>query len=126
MTQASAEKLEHTRLAEKCQKRLDAIGRVVGKYAGAALVKKEKEPSRQSKALDHEGGKVKENASRILARERKIGARARKAKSGLHCQGRVVPRRTGRASKKRLPRRGRRKHELVSGRKSSPRLSVES
>ena len=36
------------------------------------------------------------------------------------------PRRTGRASKKSLPRRGRRKHERMSGRKSSPGQSAVS
>ena len=47
-------------------------------------------------------------------------------KSGLHRERRKIPRRTGRASKKSLPRTSRRKHERVSGRKSSPGRSAES
>ena len=37
-----------------------------------------------------------------------------------------VPRRGGRASKERLPGRTKRKHERVSGRKSSPGIPAES
>ena len=46
-------------------------------------------------------------------------------KSGLHSEGKQVPRRKGRASKKSLPRRSRRKHKRMSGRKSSPGRSAE-
>ena len=45
-----------------------------------------------------------------------------RGKGGLHREGR----RTGRASNKSLPRTSRRKHERVSGRKSSPGRSAES
>ena len=43
-----------------------------------------------------------------------------------HREGRQIPRRTGRASNKSLPKTTRGKHERVSGRKSSPGRSAES
>ena len=52
--------------------------------------------------------------------------RAWRGKGGLHDEGRQIPRRKGRASKKSLPRTSRRKHERVSGRKSSLGRSAES
>ena len=64
--------------------------------------------------------------SRTLARVRGIRARAWSGKGGLHHEQRQIPRRTGRASKKSLPRTSRRKHERVSGCKSSPGQSAES
>ena len=72
------------------------------------------------------GERVKVGESRTLARERGIRARAWRGKSGLHREGKQIPRRKGRASKKSLPRTSRRKHERVSGRKSSPGRSAES
>ena len=57
--------------------------------------------------------------SRTFAREGRIRARAWSGKDGLHREQGQIPRRTGRASKS-LPRTSRRKHERVSGRKSSP------
>ena len=57
--------------------------------------------------------------SRILARGRGISAGALRAKGGFHSEGRQVPRRRGKASKKSLLKRSRRKHERVSGLKSS-------
>ena len=72
------------------------------------------------------GEKVKVDESRTLARERGIRARAWRGKGGRHREGRQIPRRTGTASKKSLPRTSRRKHERVSGRKSSPGRSAES
>ena len=76
---------------------------------------KETEQSHLSRAPGHEGGE-----SRTLARVRGIRARAWRGKGGLDREGRQIPRRTGRASKKSLPRTSRRKHERVSGRKSFP------
>ena len=64
--------------------------------------------------------------NRTLARVRGIRARAWSEKGGLHREGRQIPRRKERASKKSLPRTSRRKHERVSGRKSSPGQSAES
>ena len=82
---------------------------------------KEKEQSRQSKAPDHEVGE-----SCTLARKRGIRVRAWSRKGGLHGEQRQLSRRKGRASNKSLPRTSRRKHEWVSGRKSSPGRSAES
>ena len=45
-----------------------------------------------------------------------VRVKARSGKGGLHRERRQIPRRTGMASKKSLSRRGRRKHERVSGR----------
>ena len=64
--------------------------------------------------------------SRTLARKREIRARVWEGKGGLHSEGRGVPMRGGRASKESLPSGCRRKHERVSGRKSSPVRSLES
>ena len=61
-----------------------------------------------------------------LASERGIRARAWSGKGGLHHERGQIPRRTGRASDKSLPRTSRRKHERVSGRKSSAGRSAES
>ena len=47
-------------------------------------------------------------------------------KGGLHSEVKQVPRRRGRESKNRFPRRSRRKHERVSECKSSPGRSAES
>ena len=87
---------------------------------------KEKEQTRLSRVPDHEGERVKVGESRTLARVRGIRARAWRGKGGLHREGRQIPRGTGRASNKSLPRTSRRKHERVSGRKSSPGRSAES
>ena len=59
--------------------------------------------------------------SRILEREEgDHRAGAWRGKGGFHSEGRQVPRKRERASKESLPRRKKRKHEQVSGRKSSP------
>ena len=64
--------------------------------------------------------------SRTLVRVRGIRARAWSGKGGLHGERGKIPRRKGRASKKSLSRTSRRKHERVSGCKSSPGRSAES
>ena len=64
--------------------------------------------------------------SRTLARERGIIAEALRGKSGLHSEGRKVPRRRGRAGRKNLPRKSRRKQERVSGPESSRGRSAKS
>ena len=69
--------------------------------------------------------RVRVSESRTLATERGIKARAWRGKEGLHSE-KQISRRKGRAGKKSLPRRGRRKHKRVSGRKSSPGQSAES
>ena len=86
----------------------------------------QKEKSRLSKAPDHEGGESQGGKSRTLARKRGIRARVWSGKGGLHRERGQIPRRKGRASKKSLPRTSRRKHEWMSGCKSSPGRSAES
>ena len=70
------------------------------------------------------GERVKVGESRTLARVKGIRARACSGKGGLHRERRQIPWRKGRASNKSLPRTSRRKHERVSGRKSSPGRSA--
>ena len=70
--------------------------------------------------------RVNVGESRSLAKERGIRARAWKGKDGVHGERRQIPRRKGRASKKSLSRKSRRKHEWVSGHKSSPGQSAKS
>ena len=70
------------------------------------LSQKEKEQSRLSKAPDHEGGESQGGQEPHLdERAEEIRARAWSGKGGLHCEGRQIPRRKGRASKKSLTRR---------------------
>ena len=64
--------------------------------------------------------------SRTLVREREMRARAWREKSRLYSEERQVPGRRGRAGKQSLPKKCRRKHELVSGRQSSPGRSGKS
>ena len=97
--------------------------RAVGKYARAALVKRKRSRAVCPKHQIVRRERVKMSESRILAKERAIRAGAWRRKGGLHDEGRQIPRRRGRASKKSLPRR---KHERMSGRKSSPGQSAES
>ena len=78
---------------------------------------KEKEQSRLSKAPDHEGERVKVGKSRTLAR-------VWSGKGGLHREGRFQRGKGGQAKRASLEQ-GRRKHEWVSGRKSSPGRSAE-
>ena len=75
MAQALAKKLEHTGPAEK-----EKVASVPQRESSwqvrrSRLCPKEKKQSRQSKAPDHEGERVKVSESRILARERGIRAK---------------------------------------------------
>ena len=97
-----------------------ATERAVGKYTGAALAKRKKNTAVCSEYQVMREERVKVGESRTLARVRGIRARAWRGKGGIHREGRQVPRRTGRASNKSLPRTSKRKYERVSGRKSSP------
>ena len=72
------------------------------------------------------GERVKVGESGTLAREGGSEREHGEESGGLHRERRQMPRGTGRASKKSLPRTSRRKHERVSGRKSSPGRSAES
>ena len=92
------------------------------------LGQNEKEQSRPSRIPDYGwGGKrVKMGKSHTLARESGIRARAWSEKGGLHGEPKQISRRKGRARKMSLPRRSKRKHEQVNGRRSSPGRSAES
>ena len=81
---------------------------------------KEKEQSRLSRVPDHEGREPHLGESEGDQR------RAWSGKGGLHRERRQISIRKGRARKKSLPKTSRRKHDRVSGRKSSPGRSAES
>ena len=70
------------------------------------------------------GERVKVGENRTLARERRIRARARSGKGESHSERRQISSTRRRASKKSLPMGSRRKHERVSGRKSSSKRSA--
>ena len=123
MAQALAEKLEHTGPAEK--------ERVASVPQREQLARTPFAKRKRNRAVCREyhimrGERVRVSESRILTRERRIRVGAWRSKGGLHSEVRQIPRRKGRASKKSLPRRSRRKHEWVSGRKSSFGRSAES
>ena len=121
-----SKKLEHTGPAEK-ERVASVPQREQLVIRQSRLCQKEKEQSRLSRAPNHEEGESRGGREPNLdEREREMRAGAWRGKGGLHGKGRLVPRRKGRASKNSLPRRCRRKHERVSGRKSSPGRSAES
>ena len=124
MAQASAENLEHTGPAEK-DSGLIATKRVVGKYASAAFAKRKRNRAVCTKYQIVRWERVKVGESRTLAKKRGIRAGVWRGKDGLHSEERQVPRRRRRASNENLPR-SRRKHERVSGCKSSPGRSGKS
>ena len=125
MVQASAEKLEHTGPAEKETVASVPQREQLARTPEPPLPKgKRAKPSVQS--TRSWGERVKVSESHTLARVRGIRAGAWSGKAGLHHEGRQIPKRKGRASNKSLPRTSRRKHERVSGRKSSPGRSAES
>ena len=126
MAQTSAEKLQHTGPAEKGKSGLSATERAVGKYAGVSPAKRKRNRAVCPEYQIMRGERVKMGESRTTARARGIRARAWRGKGGIHGEGKQIPRRKRRASKKSLPRTSRRKHERVSGRKSSPGRSAES
>ena len=72
------------------------------------------------------GGESQGGQELYLGEREGIRARAWSGKGGLHSEGRQIPKRKRRSCKKSLPRRSRRKHEQVSGCKSSPGRSAES
>ena len=125
MAQASAEALKHTG-PPKRKEWLRTTTRAVGKNSRATFAKGKRNraicPNYQVKVSE----RVKVSESRTLAREWGNGAGAWEGKNGLHSEGRQIPRKRKRASKKNHPRRSRRKHERVSRLKNSPRGSAES
>ena len=78
------------------------------------------------RAPDHVGGESQDGRELHLGEKEKDQSESMEWKGGLHGERGQILRRTGRASKKSLPRTSRRKHEPVSGRKSSPGRSAES
>ena len=112
MAPASAEKLEHTGPTES-KKVAAASQREQLQSTPGPPLPKGKRTKRLSKAPDNEEA------------ESHDGREHEEVKGELLREGRKIPRRTGRANKKSLLR-SRRKHERVSGRKSSPGRSAES
>ena len=125
MAQASAEKLEHTGPAEKERVASVPQREQLARTPEPPLSKRKGiEPSVQS--TTSRGGRESRLARAAPWRERGgIRAGAWSGKGGLHGEGRQIPRKKERTSKKSLPRRSRRKHERVSGHKSSSGRSTE-
>ena len=81
---------------------LSATERTIGKYAGAALAKRKRNRAVCPEYQIMREERVKVGESRTLARE---GDQSESMeKGGLHGKGRQIPTRTGRASKKSIPR----------------------
>ena len=120
MAQTSAKKLEHTGPAEKEKSGLSATERAVGRNTGAAFAKKKRNRAvcpeyqimrgRESKWVRAAPWRVRGGSERDHGEER-LDFTVKEGK---------IPRRKGRARNKSLPRRSRRKHKRVGGRKSSP------
>ena len=90
------------------------------------LCQKEKEQSHLSKSPDHEVRESQGERQPHFGERKGDQSGSTERKGGIHSEGRQVPRRRGRAGKKSLPKRSRRKDERVSGRKSSPGRSAVS
>ena len=86
MVQASAEKLEHTGPAEK--ERVASLLQRESSWQVRHSRLCQKKKSRQSKAPDREGERVKVSENRSLARKREIKAGAWRGKGRLHGEGR--------------------------------------
>ena len=125
MAQASVEELEHTGPAEMERVALVPQTEQLARTPEPLLPKgKGTEPSVQS--TRSWGGESQDGREPHLGEREGIRARAWSGKGGLHREQGQVPRRTGRTNKKSLLRTSRKKHERVSGRKSSPGRSAES
>ena len=90
------------------------------------ICQKEKEQSHLSRSPDPKVGESQSEQEPHLGEREGIRAGAWGRKGGLHSEERQVPRRRGWASKEKLPRESRERHQRVSGRKSSPSRSAES
>ena len=124
MAQTSEKKLKHTGPAEK--ETVASVPESSWQVRQSRLCQEEKEQSRLSRLPDRKVGESQDEREPHLGGRGGIRAGAWRGKSELHSEGKQVSRRKGRASNKSLPRRGERKHERVSGRKSSPGRSAES
>ena len=112
------------RMAQASEEKPQCHSALVPQNAEVALAKRKRKRAVSPKHQIMRGERVKVNESRTVARKR--GSKQEHGEGGLHHEGRQIPRRKGRASNKSLPRTSRRKHERVSGRKSSPGQSAES
>ena len=114
MAQTSAEKLEHTGPTEK--ERVASVP--------------QREQLASTPELPFPKRKGTEPSVQIMTmrgrESRWARAGAWRGKGGLHSEGGQILKRKGRTRKKNLPRTSRRKHERVSGRKSSPGRSAMS
>ena len=103
MAQASAEKLEHIGPAEK-----ERVASVSQREQMARTPEPPLARGKGTKPLlrtpDHEEGESQGGREPHLGKREGIRAGAWSGKGGLHRKGRQIPRRTGRASKKSLPR----------------------
>ena len=79
--------------------------------------------SNLSKLQNGEVGQSQDEQEPHLGEKERYRSESIGGKGGLHSEGGQVPRRKGRACKKIISRRSRRKHERVSGRKNSKRES---
>ena len=116
-SKTSGEQAEWHRLQQKNLNMLDLPSDQLAKTALAYLKKKNRAICPNNQIVGWE--RVKMSESQTLARER-IEAGAWEEKDGFHSKGRNVPYRRERESKSSVSERSRRKHERVSGRKSSP------
>ena len=124
MAQVSAEKLEHTGPAEK--KRVASVPESSWQVCQSCPCQKEKEQNCLSRVPDCKMGESQGKREPFLGEREGVWGESMGEKGGLHHEGRQVPRRKERTSKKNLPRRSRRKHEWVGRCKSSPGGSAES
>ena len=124
MTQASAEKVKQTGAAEKDG--LSATKRAVGKNVKVAFAEGKRNraicPDRHVVSWESQDEQELPFEGREEDRSESMGEN----RVSLHNERKQIPRRRGRASKENLPRRSRRKHERVSGCKSSPGTSAKS
>ena len=119
MVQVSEEKLEHTGPPEK-----ERVASVPQREQLASTPEPPFAKRRRNRAVCPEYQIMREERVKWV-RGRGIRAGAWRGKGGLCSEGRQIPRRKERASKKSLLRRSRRKHEEMSGLKSSPGQSAK-
>ena len=90
MTQASAEKLEHTGPAKKGRSASVPQREQLASTPEPSLPKK-KQQSRQSRAPDRKGGESQGKREPHLGEKERNRARVCRGKGGLHSEGRQIP-----------------------------------
>ena len=110
MAQASAEKLEYTGPAE--MERVASVPESSWQVRQNRPCQKEKEQNRLPRVADRKVGESQGEREPHLGERGGIRAGTWRGKGGLHSEGRQIPRKNGRASKKSVFRGSRRKHEL--------------